>query len=137
MQYSWNDHWACREGLRRYSDHGRRGDNKAEGAPTIAQRFRESLRLPNGEILGAEFVQPPPPPPPRKDGFIALKLTEGQETRVNEQDYLMRRAIEQPIPTNGATDGFVMAVFRDVANSSPALFGSALTLEFTDVNETK
>src|ERR1039458_7454525 len=79
------------------------------GSPSIAKDFALSVRLPNGKTVAGQFMMPP-----AKGSSYTLTFESGQSAQVYGDDFLLRKAMDQPIPSNGAAGGILMALVHDV-----------------------
>jgi len=79
------------------------------GAPSIVRNFRLSLNLPDGHIVEGRILLSP-----GKGHRLILKMASGGEVNMDGADFLPQKAQELPIPTNGASAGFIQALFENV-----------------------
>jgi hypothetical protein len=100
---------------------------KNTGAPTSVQIGRIYLQTVSGETLEGELV-----PPPQRE--LILSDDNGKTIlRFQYADYLPRKVSEQPIPTNGTPQGFMIVLFH-APRERVAQKGNQVCFDFYDIN---
>jgi len=98
------------------------------GAPSVVPTFNSKIRLKDGREFPIIFDIAIP----NGDTIIpVLQLPPG--TSLNSADELSRKALAQPIPTGGATTGFLIGTAQGVTYSESFRPGTLYVLDFTDV----
>lgn len=99
------------------------------GAPSIAKDFALSVYLPNGKTVTGQFMMPP-----AKGSSYVMTFDSGQKAQVYEDAFLLRKAMDQPIPSNGAVGGILMALVHGVTLKEIRSPGILIEITFTDIN---
>jgi hypothetical protein len=81
-----------------------------KGAQSIATNFTAYIVMNDGRVIYGNILMPPAAGTKLTLGFDGSPTKESYEA----SDFLPRKAIDRPIPTNGAVDGFMEILFRNV-----------------------
>lgn len=99
------------------------------GAPSIATGFHLDLTLADGTAIATL-----PRLPPRKMATLYGGVGDKQSIVLYKEDYLVSKAIDQPIARGGAAPGFLMAEVEDCDKGRVDSAGTKVQLRFYDVN---
>lgn len=99
---------------------------KNTGAPSIASNFLVSVNVKGVTTVGQFF--------PFGENIVIPALNSAPQITLHRDDYLVKKGMQQPIPTGGAVQGFLIVLVPNVKPAEILDVGSRISLSLKDAS---